>query len=379
MSTLAPSASPSEITGWQLVPGSNSVGVLRLVFAGCVLLSHSWDLLGRPANEPLAHFTNQGISFGSLGVDGFFIISGYLITKSWQTSRSSGDYLARRVLRIYPGFLVATVFCYLVVVPLGSSSGLYGLGRIPVLDGAIYALLLSAPPQISGVLGDVPVRGQIDGSMWTILIEFGCYLAILALGRVGLLRRAWPVLAILVGVVGLAWLVSVGATPPNSSYRLFEDFAIGSAFFLCRSRIPRSVPIALGSGLLFLGLTFAHGQLPAALQAAVPFAEAYLVFSVAAISVPLVEAFQRLGDFSYGIYLYAFPVQQLCLHFAGPSVPPLVVFVAGVVGTIPLAVASWYLVEQPALRLSRSRRLYDRLRRPRAQLPGREAALVVGR
>jgi peptidoglycan/LPS O-acetylase OafA/YrhL len=96
--------------GWE-----NNIDLLRLVLAALVIFSHSYPLLHVP--EPVRLATRGQRSAGELAVDGFFILSGFLIARSWQSSRGLGDYLRRRVFRIYPGFLVAILFSGLIAAP----------------------------------------------------------------------------------------------------------------------------------------------------------------------------------------------------------------------------------------------------------------------
>src|ERR1700682_1934130 len=99
----------------------NNFGLLRRVFAMCVLVSHSFELVdGNRSREPLT-FIFGTLSLGEFGVDGFFLVSGYLITQSFETSASSLSYLWKRILRIYPAFIISFVISIAIVGPLSDA------------------------------------------------------------------------------------------------------------------------------------------------------------------------------------------------------------------------------------------------------------------
>ena len=89
----------------------NNFDIIRLCLAFLVIFSHSYPLLNYELKEPLSVLSVQQTTFGELAVTAFFTISGFLITRSWNGSRSLQSYLVKRVCRIYPGFLVASLLC----------------------------------------------------------------------------------------------------------------------------------------------------------------------------------------------------------------------------------------------------------------------------
>lgn len=177
------------------------------------------------------------LSFGELGVDGFFLISGYLITRSFQTSPGLWDYLGKRIARIYPAFLVATAISILLFAPL-SGTALTALGFRDWLHVVKYALL--QPPPVAAFPGTH--YPMLSGAMWTIAYEFRCYLLVACLGLLGILQRRHYVLA---GTIILVLLLTAKPpTPYNPSIlmlgnvpdtmRMTAAFAVGSIFYLCR-------------------------------------------------------------------------------------------------------------------------------------------------
>ncbi|MEJ1937762.1 acyltransferase family protein, partial [Nostoc sp. NIES-2111] len=179
---------------------NNNFGFLRLVFALLVILAHSPEMIdGNRDREILTRLTGS-MSFGELAVDGFFLISGYLITQSFERSSSVFEYVTKRVLRIYPGFIVAFVILLLVVVPLGGGhidpSGSF-LGK------AIYNLAILSPLQVDGVFEGLAYP-FLDAPMWTIPYEFRCYLLVVVFAAIGLNRHRAVYAGITAGLLGLA-------------------------------------------------------------------------------------------------------------------------------------------------------------------------------
>src|SRR5665213_15113 len=166
--------------------------IMRIVFAACVLLSHAPEVTdGNPSREIFYRLTHA-MTFGDFGVDGFFLLSGFLIVKSWQTTPDLLDYLYKRVLRIVPGYLVAVLLSTLVLGLVAPA-----IPRFFAHLGTRFlasVLLLSAP-----ITPDVCPGSHyhlVNGSLWTIAYEFRCYILVALFGVCGLLRRPFVWLAV---------------------------------------------------------------------------------------------------------------------------------------------------------------------------------------
>lgn len=328
----------------------NNFGLLRLVFAMCVLVSHSFELVdGNRSREPLTQLFGT-LSFGELGVDGFFLVSGYLITQSFSNSTSLFSYLWKRVLRIYPAFVVVYCLCILVVGPL-SGADMKTLGGI----SRIFYILLLQPPWLAGAFADLHYPA-LNGSMWTIAYEFRCYLAIAALGSFGVLRtrRAFLILAsaLLAASVFSAdmklssvELALVG--DPHDTVRFASIFFCGAAFYIFRDTIRYSNSLAIIAAIMLIGLLFNRTTE----ELAMPILGGYLIFWFAFL--PAASALNNINtdpDMSYGIYLFAWPIQSLLIKFI-PGIQPLPVIVLTTLATAALALLSWRFIEKPSLSL----------------------------
>ena len=347
----------------------NNFDFLRLFWAVLVLFSHCFALRqGGNSREPLAVLTNGQTTFGSLAVDAFFVISGFLITQSWLRSKGIADYLRKRALRIYPGFLVAALFCAVIVGPLASDSVaayLHGF-HLKVAARFVWSVLTLSQLMLPPVFMHLPSHGEINGSLWTIRYEFWCYLLVGALGMLGMLKRREAIAGLFLAVLLLhtaqewsypgigqgndvlkAGLLHGLEIPLLGNLdrwpRLLAFYLAGAVCFLYRERIPRSPRLAVASVLL-LALCVRWG-----LNAMLPLCGTYLLLYAAGSPHHIGKALTRRADLSYGIYLYAYPVQQLLIQYLGVQINPFVLFVLAVPTVAAIAWLSWILVEKPAL------------------------------
>jgi len=175
----------------------NNFNLLRLIFALLVLLSHAPELRdGNRSREILTSIFNT-LSFGEFAVDGFFLLSGYLILKSWMSQPAVWPFLKKRVLRIYPGFVAASLICAFVIGPIVAEPAGY-FSRL-WLPGFVRGMATLSEPVVPAIFTGTPYPG-VNGSMWTISLEFACYMSVLLLGVLGALRtrRTWLRFTILV-------------------------------------------------------------------------------------------------------------------------------------------------------------------------------------
>ena len=182
----------------------NNMGLLRVVLALLVIVAHSFELTGGRSTELLVRAFGT-LTFGEFAVDGFFLLSGFLITKSYQHSSSYLAYLRRRILRIYPGFVVAYSLCLLIVVPLSGAPPIAWTIRQCVKQ--VFRMLVLDPPSIDGAFPGLLVP-QINLSMWTISYEFRCFCN----GPSVVKLKVYP-------TAGFVLLSVVGSRPPLHAVR----------------------------------------------------------------------------------------------------------------------------------------------------------------
>ena len=338
----------------------NNFDALRLVLALLVLLSHSYPLgTGSEAREPFLRITHGQMTGGAVAVDLFFIMSGFMIAASMQRARSTGQFLMRRITRIYPAYIVCAL------VSIAAIATLAGASLVPSVGARIADFLLQTLRlrefTYSNAFAHNPLPDVINGSTWSIQFEVWCYIGVALLGVTGMLLRR--------GVLAVVFAASIVCSvlfaarhwnpggmflgilfgPPSLWARLLPLYIAGVVFYLYREHIPHRLWLAA----LSFALLIAGSLLPFGMAVVFPIAGAYCVFYLAFAPWLRLHHAARFGDFSYGAYLYAFPIQQLLVQHANHNLSPFVLFVQAAPLTLLAAIASWYAVERHFLRPAR--------------------------
>ncbi len=323
-------------------PRRNALNVWRLILATGVIFAHSFPLGGHPI-----HYLPVERLLSEVWVDGFFTVSGFLITASWLRRPHLREYWKARFLRIFPGLWVCLLVTAFVIAPIAAAVKHWSL---PLSGEVAYVvnngLLNVYYAGIDGTPKGIPWPGVWNGSLWTLVFEMLCYVAVCVLGVLGLLKRQWVLPTLF--VVSVVWSAYVGyptmalQTIPQMLARFAVVFFAGALIFQYQHAIPArwSLVAACVLVVIFSGLAPNYR-----LIAALPLAYAIIV------SGALVKNIQIRNDISYGIYIYAFPIQQLMATFGLTRLHPVVFFVVATICTIPLAAASWFVVEKRAMAL----------------------------
>jgi len=339
-------AQPAATLAERFDPRHNSLNALRLLLATLVIISHAWPIGGFGPDPTIG-----GVGLGGWAVAGFFAISGYLITSSRFRSQLP-QYLWRRFLRIFPGLWLCVLVIALVFAPLAAlaNAGADGLTPSTLVRYVLSnGLLVHGQAGIGSTLHDVPVANSWDGSLWTLRYEFGCYLLLGAVLSLGLVRRKPGLLAglfaacLFVTILGIELDMHVPTTVLTASY-LGTYFFAGSLMFVYADKVRLNLPTIAVAGAWLVAATWT-GHVVAA--TALPLA---LLVMALGVTLPL----QRVGsrnDISYGVYIYAFPIQQALVLAGAASLGVAAFAVLGVAATIPLAVVSWFAVERRAMRI----------------------------
>lgn len=327
----------------------NNFNLLRCLAALMVIYAHSWGLssLGEAA-DPLHRFA--GASLGSLAVSAFFIISGYLVTQSWARQRSLLNFCRARVFRVIPGLAGVLVFTLLFAGFFCTTLDSAAFFRDPDTWKYLYKnlLLVKTEYDLPGMFAANHYPEAVNGSLWTLRYEMKMYLALAVLGLLGWLSGVK--LRVFVGLFAACYL---GATLARywwpeplvaaQMLRLSLCFFVGGLAACFGRHLPLRGWWLLPLGALTL---LARGSLWYELCSALFLA--YAIFCIAYLPRGAILSFNRLGDYSYGLYLYAFPIQQALVAY-WPQIGPLELFGTASLLTLVCACLSWHLIEKPAL------------------------------
>ncbi len=335
-----PEASPRPISGDR---SSSSFDAIRLVAAFAVLVSHQFLLAGR--HEP------QVRGFGSLGVlalSVFFVISGYFVASSWDREPDLLPYWRKRVLRIFPALLIVVAISILIIGPTETSLSLKSYATHPETWAYWKNALL-----VLGVQFDLPgvfasnTLSAVNLSLWTLPIEIVMYATIaisgITLGRFA--RWSYPILSVALAIV---WLV----TPDNTFGTLPLILSLG-VFFLAGATVysfdllKRVTPVVLLASTVTVVLASVHGGPQGKILLWVLFP--LVILGLGAVPSSIGRRVVTAGDFSYGVYLWAFPIQQIVITHSLRTVGFWISMLFAAIATAAMAFASWHFVEQPAL------------------------------
>jgi len=322
---------------------NNNFTLLRMLLAVMVLFGHSFPIVGGGSDPISIALLQPNEWVGSLAVHGFFFISGFLIVGSF-VKRGALHYIISRMLRLYPAIFLYSLVTICVIGSLYSSVSLAEYFTARPWYNFINAALWEWNYNLPYVFEKNPIAGSTNGSLWTLPAELRCYILICVIGFFGALEtrlRANIALILLL----LACKYSYFDIPTFGGHAAYQlpliYFITGAIFWINRNLIPMNWGLAgvcMLISLFIIKFGFLYPLLPACLG--------YLIL-VFVYKLPSVNV-DRIGDLSYGIYIYAWPVQQLVWR---PAQDAYVNFLLSLLLVVILAYSSWCLVEKPALDL----------------------------
>jgi peptidoglycan/LPS O-acetylase OafA/YrhL len=324
---------------------------LRLCLAMGVVIWHSVDMSLGPQNE---HFVRASRILWPLAltpVPGFFALSGFLVAASLERN-SIPAYLVLRAMRVLPALAAVVLVTALVIGPIVTTDPLAAYFTNRHFFSYFLNMIGYAHYTLPGVFENLPYAGMVNGQLWTIAWELRCYIALAVFAVFGIFSRPRLFAAIVVSAIVATTIYALADTnlptiteidPIYEAPVLVLSFFVGATLYLLRSVIPFSRAIFAVSIVLWW----------ATLQSSYAVYLSPLPIAYMAMFIGL-QGFSRLGfvrgvDYSYGIYLWGFPIQQLVSLMFPSFRTPLFNFLLGMPIIWGFAWMSWRLVESPVL------------------------------
>lgn len=311
-----------------------------------VIVSHQHALLGLTEPTPMPFTT-----WGTMGVYVFFSLSGFLVAKSWDDDPHVWRFLARRALRIWPGLLMVTVLGVFLIGPVFTSYPLNEYFARPSTWRYFSNTVFVMQFQLPGVFGSNPGGNAINGSLWTIPVEVYWYGLLVVAGAVGIFRRRWLALVCCIGLVAVTFLCLDVKAPASRAWKLELGCFFTSGVLLhifrdvWKAHFARVVIVlSTAAGVLLL-----LGQIYMVTVFVLPCA----VVVLGSASFSILRQAGRWGDPSYGLYIYAFPIQQCVVAVWGEQLGFLPTLLLSSAFIVLAAYVSWHALEKPALGLKR--------------------------
>lgn len=333
--------------------GSNSFGVVRLLAASLVVFSHATGIVhGDAVKEPLAELT--GHTLGWHAVNMFFCLSGLLIMASMERTLSTLQFLWARFLRLYPAIIALIFFMF----GIGAMMSFEPFSAFTFVDLSARTLLLFGDSAtLPGVFVNNPLTDSINSPLWTLRYEVFCYLFLaLCFTVVAAIRNRFPAFltfktfsltVMVVCVVHMNFFYDEKtATIDSHLARFVFAFFIGAWVWQWREALRPNLQGlmifgALNLVLLLVGIHYAPIQIIMA---------SYLALYIGSLNFGALARFTDRQDYSYGVYITGFPIQQF-IYTLLPEASPVINFAVAMLIALPVSALFWNLIEKPALKL----------------------------
>ncbi len=329
----------------------NNFNLLRFGAATTVFISHC---------PPIAGLGTISITtlLAYVAVNSFFIISGFLVSKSLFTRCNLVSFLTARALRIYPALILAVLYTVLVVGMAFSDFPASAYFQHDLTQDYLLKNTLQLFWPIPATLPGLTNWGNVNSPLWTLPFELHMYLLLTLVGFFGFAYKSvskwlWGLYIVCIILATILYLIDyaynfMGYGLGHDRYylRFLSMFGIGVMLFLLRNKVVLTttyfviaiLAIALASPFRGLFVLLAYSLL------------GYVLLYLAYIPGGFLRRFNHLGDYSYGIYIFGYPTQKAVMHLL-PEMNVIQLFLISFSVTLMIAVISWHLVERPALKL----------------------------
>ena len=335
-------------------PRNNNFNIIRVFASLLVIYGHMSHIMGLPV------FTVYNQAISTIGVKIFFVISGYLITKSFMNDSNFIRYMIRRVFRIFPGLIAVTLFAFLIIGPLMTELSVKEYFNHPEAWLYLKNMILWPIYNLPETFKNNIYPYAINGSLWSLPVEFAMYLILpivyvifkkLNLIKVGIIGTA--LLFVIINYIKITFFpefrfVFYGTNWPDG-LSLVPFFFIGSLFSL--PQMNKYLNLQLSTALFVAGAFFSFDL--ATTEILLTITLPYFVLSFALCDKPVFGAWFKKCDFSYGLYLYGFPIQQILFNYIRTrmDISLNMMTLISFIFILIISILSWYLVEKPCQKL----------------------------
>lgn len=293
---------------------SSNVNLCRFICAALVILCHAYPLTYN-STDAMLRFTNGQCSFGGLAVAILFFFSGLYVTKSMTRRSGTGEYIKARCIRIFPPLIFVVFLCTFVIGPICTelSVGSY-FGNISTYIYLLNGIMIPVH-NLPGVFTQSVYAATVNGPLWTMAIEFACYIALLVFYKIyckfGKKKRCLVALAVMIAAGCMGIYVLADRIPALSIFSAaiipILAFFIGTAYYIGRKNVRLDWRLGFAGIIVLI------------LSAKIPFYNIILLlvmpYVILSLTVGTKQILQNLKilELSYEMYLLGWPIQQILI------------------------------------------------------------------
>ncbi|MBP5492452.1 MAG: acyltransferase [Clostridiales bacterium] len=334
----------------------NNLDLIRFIAAVLVIVGHAYPLcIGPEGRDILSQLTTgkSDMSFGGLAVTVFFFYGGYLIAGSANSKKTAKEYFKARILRIFPPLIFVTLILAFLAGPFLTEMTVGGyftsIGTYKYLLNSFLIPIHELP----GVFTKSPYNPTVNGALWTLPIEFCCYIACFVVYKMGILseekQKAFAVTAVL-AVLGIIASNLILPLPLVATIRSAIMFYMGMLCYVYRDKIEIK-PLYAILALVLFAATVPFGIFKYTCFICLPYIYMYIGFGTKV----KFSNFAKYGEVSYGMYLCGYPIQQILCQVSGYTMGPVLNFVLGTVLSVAAGFLVYYNIERPVMRLQKKK------------------------
>ena len=322
---------------------SENLQIVRFIAAIMVVISHSFNLsTGSLANEWGLVLTNGQFTMGAMAVSVFFLCGGYLIAMSMEKAKTGAKYFEARLIRLLPPLFFVTLLVTLLgglLTTLSPIDYYTSVNTWKYMLNSVFVLTHNLP----GVFEGNVLNATVNGALWTLPVEFICYILCFIAYKLGFMNKKrfpWSIPLVCIGSAAV-WYVGGIIPLVREVVRPVLLFYIGMGYWIYREHIKLNVKYMAFAIIGLFVLFFLNMGFLAKLLF-FPYIMMTLWFGCKQCSSKI----GKLGNYSYGIYLWGFPIQQTIIHFFGGEMNSYVNFLIAIPITIVFGIITYELSER---------------------------------